>query len=227
MRILDVRGKSTAHIYKLVSQYPARFYREISTEHVHRETTEADIREFEKRAKKEGAVAIFIQEYGQAAYVPIRKPQGLPATQGKWRPEVEGHYKCTKCSWEGRLTWREFLKTIKTGCPKCGGTIKQAEIGLLPQTSHDSAIEKGRQYWNKVTDTQKAMMRGMGASRILEIHSDGDLTFEVQGRTYVLTTSGELFAHSGIKGGNGPGKLPQTSKEDDLLKYYKVPPDAY
>ncbi|MFC1910462.1 DUF192 domain-containing protein [Chloroflexota bacterium] len=51
----------------------------------------------------------------------------LGKASDNWRPEVEGHYQCTRCTWEGKLSWTEFLDIIKGGgCPECGHTITQA-----------------------------------------------------------------------------------------------------
>lgn len=55
-------------------------------------------------------------------------------------------------------------------------------------------IFKGKEYWNKVTSSQKDIMQRMKAVRVLEVHSDGDVTFENPYQKYVLTTEGELFA---------------------------------
>ena len=96
--------------------------------------------------------------------------------------------------------------------------------------------KKGQEYWNKVNATQKAIMQRMRVSKVLEVHSDGDLTFEAEGRTYVLTTSGELFVQAPAGEGNGLGKLPQTidegapipSEHRDLFRHPKpLPKDAY
>lgn len=90
-------------------------------------------------------------------------------------------------------------------------------------------IQHGKEYWHKVNATQKAIMERMGTSRILEVHSDGDLTFEAEGRVYVLTTDGQTFVKVPLHETNGPGAMPQVDglAEHDLLKYYDVPPEAF
>ena len=174
MRILDVRGKSLSQIDRLERQYPAQFYRQISNLHTIRESTEADVKAFQRCAERDGAVAMFIQEYGQYAYVPV------------------------------------------------------ARRSSLPQTTYDPIIVKGKEFWHKVNATQKAIMQSFRASRVLEVHSDGDLTFEAEHRHYVLTTDGSLFVGVPRYDSDKTGKLPQTTAiEDDLLKYYEVPPEAY
>ena len=54
-------------------------------------------------------------------------------------------------------------------------------------------ILKGKEFWFKVTNRQKEILNGMQASKISEVHSDGDLTFHAKGKVYVLTTDGGLF----------------------------------
>jgi hypothetical protein len=80
MRILDLRRKSAQEIQKFSTQYPPKHYRQIGTEHSQRAVTDDDIKEFQKRAKGEGAVAVFIFTYGQAAYIPVESASVVPQT---------------------------------------------------------------------------------------------------------------------------------------------------
>lgn len=88
-------------------------------------------------------------------------------------------------------------------------------------------IEHGREYWHKVNATQKAILERMKASKVLEVHSDGDLTFEAEGRTYVLTTSGELFVKAPRRDWNGPGAMPQTDRDKISLTELKARLNQY
>lgn len=302
MRILDVRGQPMDKVNKLVLQYPARFYRQIGTEHVHRETTEADIKEFQKRAEKEGAVAIFIHEYGQIAYIPVeRQPKSLPQTLEKvkryywveknepydswaiveawpggntrspfrskeeaikreeeiasyerWRlyrvpsPQEKSPkqhealrklypYTIVEYRGGGNLAVRELLPVKgrpgfalgKLYLVTTDGQVIETVLPRSPQTSRDPIIEKGKEYWKKVNATQKAVMRDMGAGKVLEVHSDGDLTFEAGGNQYVLTTDGVLFIGKPAYHPDRPGPMPQTVRGERGIDYYKVPPEAY
>ena len=76
-----------------------------------------------------------------------------------WRPEVEGHYRCTKCDWEGYLTWREFLNILKTGCPKCGATVAQPEPSYLKESEIPDLVKRGifeLKTYGKVSDYYRA-----------------------------------------------------------------------
>jgi len=174
MRIIDARNQPPPKIDAIHRHYPPNHYTQIGIDYRHRPTTDKDIKEFQQRAEGEGAVAIFISNYGQSAYIPIR-----------------------------------------------------AGSQTVPQTEHaEPPVEKGKEYWHKVTDTQKGILLVMEASRIVEVHSDGDVTFQAKGRMYVLTTEGEVFTKVLHYGGNGPDAIPQVQVEDNLLQYYDVPPSA-
>lgn len=100
---------------------------------------------------------------------------------------------------------------------------------IPPDRGRITGIKKGKEYWPKVNATQKAILDKMNAGTILEVHSDGDLTFEAEGKQYVLTTTGELFVGKPGYKPDRPGRMPRTipTGDDDGLKYYKVPPSAF
>lgn len=91
-------------------------------------------------------------------------------------------------------------------------------------------IVKGKEYWNKVTKQQKDILLKMGVRSVLEVHSDGDLTFYAGspgegGKGYVLTTSGDLFAAV-----SPPfNRSPMVGQENTFapIDEYRVPPSAY
>ena len=93
-------------------------------------------------------------------------------------------------------------------------------------------IIKGKEFWFRVTNRQKEILNGMQANKISEVHSDGDLTFHAMGKKYVLTTDGGLFVETSPLHVEHYDPVPRrwpmtgTSREDDLLKYYNVPPEA-
>ena len=104
--------------------------------------------------------------------------------------------------------------------------IPLKELPSVP--SVEPRIDKGSEYWHKVNLTQKAIMGRMKSTRVIEVHSDGDLTFENEQGQYVLTTKGEIFVGSPLYRPDRPGSMPQIiPDQDDLLKYYKVPPNAF
>lgn len=72
MRILDVRGKDAGYITRFERRYKPELYRSIVRQTTHK-TTEADIKEFEKKAREEGAEAVFIFYYVQIAYIPLKE----------------------------------------------------------------------------------------------------------------------------------------------------------
>lgn len=70
MKIINARGRTIREVWNIHEEYPANLYSQIAIDYSHL-TSDADIKEFRERAMKEGAVVIIIQEYGQAAYIPI------------------------------------------------------------------------------------------------------------------------------------------------------------
>lgn len=70
MRVLDVRGKDAGYITRFERKYKPDLYRSIVRQTTHK-TTEADIKEFEKAAREEGAETIFVFNYVQIAYIPL------------------------------------------------------------------------------------------------------------------------------------------------------------
>lgn len=90
-------------------------------------------------------------------------------------------------------------------------------------------IEKGREYWKNVTKIQKGIMSHMIVDKVIEVKSDGHVLFEAGGKRYIIEPSGEVMAGGTRYEPDRPGPMPQTvpAREDDLLKYYKVPPTAF
>lgn len=72
MRILDVRGKDAGYIARFERGYLPELYRSIVRQTTHK-TTEADIKEFEKAAREEGAETIFVFNYVQIAYILLKE----------------------------------------------------------------------------------------------------------------------------------------------------------
>lgn len=200
MRILDVRGKDTGHIYKLESQYPARFYRCLSTQTT-QETTDADIKEFQKRAEKEGAVALFISNYGQSAYIPVEQPQSLPQTRDGiknfWvEQNPEGTWAIVE-AWPGGAV-RSPYRTREEAIKREEDIGKEYELRLKLVPSPKEKFPK-----------QHEALKGLYPYIIAEYHDDGDLTvreliplkgrpgFDL-GKLYVVTTDGEVFEETSL-----------------------------
>jgi len=90
-------------------------------------------------------------------------------------------------------------------------------------------IETGREYWRKVNHLQKSLMIHMGMEKVIEVRPDGHVLFEAKGMRYIIEPSGEVMSGGTRYEPDRPGPIPQTmpAREDDLLKYYKVPPSAF
>lgn len=90
-------------------------------------------------------------------------------------------------------------------------------------------IAKGKDYWHKVTGRQKEVLREMNAQKVLEVHSDGDLTFEAGAppveriKRYVLTTEGDLF----VEVPPGVRRMPMVDDKLFSGKQRPLPRSAY
>jgi len=251
MRILDVRGKSGVEIDRLsIHKYRPSHYSMISAGSMHRETTDADIKAFQKLAEKEGAEAMFIQEYGLMAFVPIRPlSQEAQERKDRSRKKVEvlnslaqerfgKPFDDLSVEAQDLIYFSALLRDLLPQNLPQNQTLPQTKKRnpsaqlktLLPQTERGriTGIKKGREYWPKVNATQRAILSRMNAGTIFEIRSNGDLTFEAEGKQYILATTGELFVGQPGQTTDRRGPMPQTRLVDKSgLEYYKVPPSAF
>jgi hypothetical protein len=140
MRVIDARGKPPPQIDRIHEQYPPAYYHQIGMQYP-RPTTDHDIGEFRKRCEREGAVAIFISEYGQSAYIPNKPisevtPQELPkfTYQGQ---EYTVDYRLKEFR---RAEYGKVLEFVPFDSDKGKDMLNQMQ-GTVPQVIADNLLQ--------------------------------------------------------------------------------------
>ena len=215
MRIIDARGQPPAKIDNIHRQYPPSHYYQIGTQYSHT-TTPEDIREFQARCEGEGAVAMFISEYGLSAYIPIKavslatefKPEEpFPNTveeDGKTyfyfrhytrRPELEADAKQLQAM---------GYKTYVISRVHVDSLYLYPQYRFVPQTTAGAKEWYLGEYWDfEYSTAEVAVYRSADRKKRLYIYWDG--------KKEVRPVSGQV---------------PQTV-QGEIQYDYRVPPSAY